>query len=262
MNIIAGNYYETDEYDMFKPLEGNRTDYIKRAAKVIASIKKRGYILSPICINEKCEVVDGQARLEALQQLKMPVHYYIAEGAGIEDCIAMNIYGTKWSALNYAQSYAARGFEDYIRLMELKEKYPSITFNSIASISLGIRAQPTERIMNGTFKLPQERYESIKNILTFCEKATPHIKCVSGRREYIYMAFGFLLGEKYHGEFDENKMLDSLKKYCKEKMPQVSNITNALAGLSEIYNYRKKGTPVYFATEYDKVIHATKEMED
>ncbi|WP_299997811.1 ParB N-terminal domain-containing protein, partial [uncultured Clostridium sp.] len=63
----------TKDYLIFKKLEGNRPVVNRRVNKIIASIQNVGYITSPLIVNEKMEVIDGQGRLEALEQLKMPV---------------------------------------------------------------------------------------------------------------------------------------------------------------------------------------------
>lgn len=118
MDKQVGIIYETQDYSMFKHLEGNRTDAVARGAKIIKSIRENGYILSPIAINENAEVIDGQGRLYALECEALPVHYYVVPGAGIDECIAMNIYGTKWKMNDYIESYASRGKQPYKALDE------------------------------------------------------------------------------------------------------------------------------------------------
>ena len=60
---------ETTDYGMFKPLLGNRDR--KSESKIIDSIQRVGYIISPLIVNEKMEVIDGQNRLAALESLTM-----------------------------------------------------------------------------------------------------------------------------------------------------------------------------------------------
>ena len=62
---------------MFKTMDGNRLLKNDRVNKIVESINAVGYILSPILVNEKMEVIDGQGRLAALERLKMPVHYMV-----------------------------------------------------------------------------------------------------------------------------------------------------------------------------------------
>ena len=76
----------TTDYSIFKTLEGNRAVKDHRVDKIVKSICNIGYVTSPILVNEKMEVIDGQGRLQALERLGMPVEYIIHEGVGIEEC--------------------------------------------------------------------------------------------------------------------------------------------------------------------------------
>ena len=55
----------TGDYGIFKRLKGNRTVTRSRVEKIKNSINKVGYIKSPIVVNEKREVIDGQGRCQA-----------------------------------------------------------------------------------------------------------------------------------------------------------------------------------------------------
>ena len=67
----------TTKYKIFKKLLANREVTQTRVNNIIDSIQRVGYVTSPIIVNEKMEIIDGQGRLEALQELNLPVeiHY-------------------------------------------------------------------------------------------------------------------------------------------------------------------------------------------
>lgn len=88
---VAYNVYVTKDYSIFKRLVGNRDIPESRISKIVESIQTIGWVHNPIIVNEKMEVIDGQGRLTALQRLKMPIEYIIAEGAGNKECIYMNM---------------------------------------------------------------------------------------------------------------------------------------------------------------------------
>ena len=83
----AYNVYTTTDYGIFKRLVGNRDIPESRISKIVESIQTIGWVHNPIIVNERMEVIDGQGRLTALQRLKMPVEYIVAEGAGNKECI-------------------------------------------------------------------------------------------------------------------------------------------------------------------------------
>ena len=59
-DMLYGYIYVSHDYDKFTRVKGNRNP--KSAKKIIESINNVGYILNPILVNEKFEVIDGQNR--------------------------------------------------------------------------------------------------------------------------------------------------------------------------------------------------------
>ena len=116
MKIIA-NVYEENDYSVFKRLDDNRDVFESRVKKLIASMTER-YILNPIIVNEKMEIIDGQGRFEARKAMGKPIHYIMVRGATSDDCRRMNKYNTSWKALDYARSYAKGGKVSYINLLD------------------------------------------------------------------------------------------------------------------------------------------------
>ena len=116
MKIIANVYEETD-YSVFKRLDDNRDVFESRVKKLIASMTER-YILNPIIVNEKMEIIDGQGRFEARKAMDKPIHYIMVHGATSDDCRRMNKYNTSWKALDYAKSYSKAGKVSYINLLD------------------------------------------------------------------------------------------------------------------------------------------------
>lgn len=158
---------QTTDYSMFKKLEGNRPVKNIRVRKIIASIKAVGYITSPIIVNEKYEVIDGQGRLEALQELGLPVEYIVHEGIGIEECIAMNINQTNWSLPDYIDSYCQREFDSYLLLRDLMDKYPLANLDTICTALFRIQSAPIVPIKDGTLVITQEQYEQAQEVLDY-----------------------------------------------------------------------------------------------
>lgn len=132
MNQAMGSYYRTNEYGMFRKLLGNRDVSKDRENSIRKSILERGYICSPIIVNERMEVIDGQGRLSVLQSMQMPVDYIKVEGLTVEDCVSMNISGGNWTTKDYIDSYVDRGYTDYILLKNLMRDHmdihPSLLF--------------------------------------------------------------------------------------------------------------------------------------
>lgn len=87
----VGAIYSSEDYSVFRKLNGNRSVLEQRKNMIMASITERGWIRNPVVVNEKMEIIDGQGRFEALKELGLPIEYVVAKGASISDCIALNI---------------------------------------------------------------------------------------------------------------------------------------------------------------------------
>lgn len=119
---------QTKDYDKFKVLEGNRGVTPGHVARIIASIEEHGNMTNatPILVNERMEIVDGQHRFEALKQLDEPIFYTMVTGTGVEDARTMNITQKSWAMRDYAYSWAASGNKLYQKFVNLYEEYQDV----------------------------------------------------------------------------------------------------------------------------------------
>ena len=139
----------TLNYDQFKVLNGNRSIEPARIDNIIRSIRKVGYITNPIIVNEKMEVIDGQGRLEALRQLDLPVDYIIHRGAGIDECIAMNVYQKNWTSMDYIKSFADQGNKHYLTVIELMDEFIDLPANTVVSACTNQLSEMNGRVIKG-----------------------------------------------------------------------------------------------------------------
>ena len=161
MAKVIGQIMEEPDYSRFHRLPDNRNVVESRVGKLVASISEK-YILNPIIVNEKMEIIDGQGRYEALKRLGLPIHYIIAEGATSEDCRRTNKYNTKWSALDFAESYEKAGVESYVRLLKVCRKHGQPIKRVLRMANRG------ERTINVNAKNGMTKFE--KGELTFTEE--------------------------------------------------------------------------------------------
>ena len=77
----------TRDYSRFKKVVGNRD--VKSYKRVLESIKNVGYIPNPIIVNENYEVIDGQHRLQACEELGISIAYIMIPGLNIESARRM-----------------------------------------------------------------------------------------------------------------------------------------------------------------------------
>ena len=83
-------------------------------------------MVSPIVVNEGFEVIDGQHRLEACEELNMPIEFIMRPGLGMDECISINTSSRNWTVEDYIEYYAKTGNQNYILLNDLRHKYSSV----------------------------------------------------------------------------------------------------------------------------------------
>lgn len=244
----TGKTYRTDNYDLFKRLEGNRPVVAKRVSRIAHSIATNGYIYNPIVVNENFEVVDGQGRLEALQLSGLPVDFVIAKGATLKDCVALNAYTTAWTVNDYIDSFCEMGNENYIRFkMLLSEFSPPLAMNVIAQFSTGYVQVPTQRIKLGELVVSADVIEEARSYLNFALKVQPTISKTKGEVRYYYYAVGFAL----KSGADADRLISVISGAKLEPAP---DLRTALDNLSDLYNWhlRDGSKKLYFFPMYEE----------
>ena len=248
--------YITTDYEIFKKLRGNRDVTPQRVEKIKKSIQEVGYVKSYVTCNEKFEVIDGQGRVQALKELGLPVHFVIAEKAGLKECLSMNIHQEKWKLTDYIQSYADTGNQDYISLECFLSKYGKyVPIKIIVSVcAKGIVGEVGKTIKEGNFKFFQRR-ETAAQIFEYLMRFEPYMQYISHKTTF-FLVMVFVWETK---ELDSGRMLEVIEKHP-QKITPFSSVEECLDSMEKIYNYRRSKGQAYFKPLYHQ--YATRNMKD
>jgi hypothetical protein len=229
------NVYVTKNYGIFKRLVGNRDIPESRISKIVDSIQKIGWIRNPIIVNEKMEVIDGQGRLTALQRLKMPVEYIIAEGAGNRECIYMNMNMVNWKLPDFIKSYAEQGNENYQRLLSLMEKYANGNLDIISTAVYRVSKAKHRDIKEGILQLTEDQYRAAVPRLEFIK---PLLESIDERKlpGSLVTLMQTLIYYFDYEEVDKSRLAYSVEKYIYNATPWVLN-TDCEREVENAYNY-------------------------
>ena len=248
MDKVIGYIYETMDYDKFRRLPDNRDVLSDRVNKLIASMTER-YILNPITVNEKMEVIDGQGRFDARKEMKQPIHYYIVEGADSDDCRRMNRYNSKWTQLDFAKSYAKKGIPDYIRILELCKviKLPLtvvLRLSSHSSKPTKNRATTETQFLRGKLSFTKSDADTVRRVASLTDDIIDALQ-FSGRPNDSFRTAVKVMVET--NGYDHERMLRNCRA-CRASYAQMAKVGDQLVEFERIYNYRsKKGGRLYFS---------------
>lgn len=118
----------TTDYDRFTILGANRRLNRPHVNKLKIALEENGNFTKsvPVLVNQRMEVIDGQHRLEACRELRLPVYYTVVSGLSIKDARNMNILQRNWRVSDYLESYVNEGLPAYIKLNQLVEDYGDV----------------------------------------------------------------------------------------------------------------------------------------
>ena len=241
--------YITRDYSVFKYLSGNREINLHNVNNIVKNVLNNGLLPTIVIVNENMEVIDGQHRIEAFKQLNLPVEFQIRKGLGLKDCIAYNVSSKKWETVDYINSYAERGIEDYITLKKCIDEYSSFSPSTLATILLGREAQGggvSQIVQCGNFKIVGNINEIISK-LNFLDSVQEYI-VVRGRKYIVIQVLASVIDLKV---IDQDRMDEQLQK-CVNKNVSVACVDDALDYLCDVYNHRKKNKVRFKDAYYDR----------
>lgn len=238
--------FETDNYDQFKKLLGNRDITPARIGSIKESILRIGYQPSPILVNEKKEVIDGQGRLAACKALNLPVYFIEKKGLTIIDCMSMNKKMKSWTTTDYINSYADRNFPAYVKLRNDLKEYKSLNWEMILAIKgQGYNASVLDSLTDGRLQYTGLDYKERECARWICA-IIPYVT----RSGFAKKATLVTLVRLYrYGLIDAKRMLESFEKYGDQFSESRFRSKDILQDINALYNYNRKHL-VYFADDY------------
>jgi len=234
----------SSDYDKFYILEQNRVVNDNHVSELVVSIQNSGQ-LTPIIINEKFEIIDGQHRFDACKILKIPVMYLISYKTSIKEVILMNNTQKSWKLPDYLRSFSHNDWhnhETYQKVDKFMREHDLKLTTCIVLLSEGtgsggstgtaLAGQGLMSFRKGTYKIGNlARAQAIAKILSEIKAFAPDL-VGSDRfcRSYCKLSL--------ETKWDHNSAVYQIKKY-RRKYDGASSKEEALQGLLTVYNYNQ-----------------------
>lgn len=125
----AYNVYKTTDLSIFKIMDDNRVVNELHVRRLVESFKDH-YLISPITVNEKMEVIDGQHRLSACRLMGpgWPIYFLVIPGYGIKEVQVLNTNQKNWNKLDFLKMYVAQGKPVYVQFNKFLNDFPELDF--------------------------------------------------------------------------------------------------------------------------------------
>ena len=107
----------TKNYSLFSKIIGNRHLDAHNVKRLKQSIESIG-LQTPMMVNYKHGIIDGQHRLQAAKELDIAIDYYIVSNFKEENMHELQV-SKKWTAFDFALRNAAKGSKECIEALEI-----------------------------------------------------------------------------------------------------------------------------------------------
>ena len=120
---VVNQVNQTNDYSMFRTLEGNR-QVSKLHVNRLKESFKTAYLLSPILINQQNQIIDGQHRFEAAKALGLPINYIICNDYGLKEVQILNTNMKNWKKEDYLNAYCDVKHPEYLKFRNFMMRFP------------------------------------------------------------------------------------------------------------------------------------------
>ncbi|MGX0346575.1 hypothetical protein ACUXOE_001813 [Staphylococcus cohnii] len=244
LKLPVNEVYKTEDLDIFKFTKFNRNVLI---TKEMLEQAEEGFI-SPVIVNEHMVVIDGQHRVEHARKADVPVEYIIKPGLNEHDIVRMNTTQRKWNMLNYIESYANQGSEEYVSLLNLlNKKYAGTTVVISVARNKTTSSGITELIKSGNFEFIN--FEETLNFFKYYEKFRKETDTPKRTKPALALYSLFRI-EGFDGDRLIRKVLQ--KKFDDDLRTKGYNLTEALKEFIDKYNDKLSQDSPLFIEYYIK----------
>lgn len=226
----------TTNYGMFQLMKGNRAVDYNHVKRLKRSMEKDPHLFAsnPIQVNENNYIIDGQHRRQAAQELGVPVYYTVSIGISLDDTRVLNITQKRWTLLDFAQSFADSGREDYRQFLTAYRQFPNLAPSIIVMcLQGGHRANGSVDFRRGEFAIDnyERAVEWMARLTAVAEKT--HIQMNTP------MTASFLQLFKSNPDFDFDKFLAKLDKDGARALYSTSSsVRSSLRAIEDVYNHQ------------------------
>lgn len=228
MNILncetAYNVYTTDNYDLFKFIESNRT--VKKAhVNKLAQQITEGYEMPPIIVKPNGEILDGQHRFEALRELGDPIEFIIRNEIKQDTLQKSNTLVSKWTPKDHINFHMKEGNENYKELKDFIEYSELGVVTATRLLGKVDCKATTQGVVDGQFVVTnkEDAYAFVDEVLIKIRASKPTEKIVQAVRKVYNVGI-------------DNKRLVNCVNALYEELELISRIPAMAERIATLYN--------------------------
>jgi hypothetical protein len=153
--------YVTNDYDQFKIMDNNRDVNLLHVKRLVESFQQQ-HLVSPVIVNERFEVIDGQHRLEASRETGVPVYYIMVPGYGIREVQRLNANQKNWTKQDFLDRYCKQGLKPYLEFKEFMAQFPDLSFQACERLLTGFNTGTRHGSIGDHKRVPMHDFQEGK----------------------------------------------------------------------------------------------------
>lgn len=226
---------QTKDYGFFKITDKNRTIIPSHVKRLYQSMLLNGWVRGSYVVVDKVgNVIDGQHRVLAATEAKVPVLYVIEKRANTDDIRILNTNTKNWNIIDHLQYHVKLGNKNYVVLDTFMKNFPTL--------------RPTECTMlvkNSTSSAERGEFESGNFVVRDMKKAyewghnimklRPYFE--KGYNKSIFVRAMVRVLQNPRFSFDEFLHKVSIRP---RSMVMCGTVDQYLEMIEDIYNYKRK----------------------
>lgn len=235
--------FRTTDYSIFKIMADNRDVNQLHVQRLINSFKEK-HLISPIIVNDRMQVIDGQHRLQASKETGLPVYYIIIPGYGIDEVQVLNTNQKNWNKADFLEMYCANGVKVYLQFKEFMAHFPDFGIQGAERI-LTLSAKGANKLIGQRHdrRMQMKHFEEGKLIIPNLEKSYTIARKIMDFKPFFsdYTRGTFisaLLPLFASKNYNHKEMIHKLGS-CPIKMTACTNVEAYRMLLEDIYNWKR-----------------------
>lgn len=244
---VVNQVYTTNDYTIFAQIEGNRVVNKLHVERLKTSFQK-SYLMSPIIVNHKYEIIDGQHRFNAAKSLGLPVNFIVTNGYGLREVQMLNANMKNWKKQDYLHAYCDLGYDEYLRMKQFMHDFPdfgiSVAEQLLTNTVKGVNNRRRVAIIDGKRTGKIRNFQEGELIIPDLDLAYDNAEKIMMFKPY-YDGFNrtvfvsAMIGMFKHENYNHSQMIQKVKNNP-TALTHCSNATQYKILIEEIYNFRSR----------------------
>lgn len=232
---------KTGNYSLFKIMPDNRNLNLLHVKRLVESFNE-SYLVCPIIVNEKFEVIDGQHRLQACIETSRPVYYIKIPGYGIKEVQILNTNQKNWNKMDFLNMYCAEGKKQYLEFKKFMDDFPAFKIQAAQRILTGHTLGKKANV--GGVQASMRDFEEGKLYIPDLNKSYTHARKIMDYEPFFSefssgLFVSALLPLFKSKDYNHKEMLHKLS-VCPIKLYPCRDIPQYRLLLEDIYNHKRQ----------------------